>query len=103
MTNLSNETHIINWQDLVIEVRYQPNWLGEGGGYAIAHLDITCITPSRHPLPFTETGYRSRFLHHEEVDEAGGAVAYVTAWLDEASKSRVWSDLKSRNRQLTLF
>ena len=102
MRVVTEEIHTLEWQDLVIEVRYQPNWTGEGED-TIAHFDITCIHPERHPLPFTETGYRSHFLRPELVEEQGGPVAFVVAWLAEASKAREWKDFIRANRQLSLF
>jgi hypothetical protein len=102
MRVVTEEIHTLEWQGLVIEVRYQPNWTGEGQD-AIAHLDITCVRPERHPLPFTETGYRSHFLQPGVVEGQGGPVVYVAAWLAEASRTREWDDYIRANRQLSLF
>lgn len=102
MSDTPVEIHIMTWQDLTIEVRYKPNYFGEGDD-AIAHLDITCIQPNRHPLPFSETGYRSHFLRRSWIEGIGGPVDFVTAWLLEASSKRGWQELKTKHRQLSLF
>lgn len=45
-----------------------------------AHLEI--VTADRSPHPISETGYRSHFCPRVEVEDAGGPLAYVTAWLE---------------------
>lgn len=92
--------HRLIWQDFVIEIIHTSNFCAQIG---LDHLSITCLSPARAALPFTETGYRSCFLHGELVIRAGGAVAYVTAWLDEASQSRTWADQLEKSRQGSLF
>ena len=55
------ETFRVEWSDISIEIRYEPNWLNLDIGYDTAHLAIVSIAPDRAPLPITETGYRSHF------------------------------------------
>jgi hypothetical protein len=92
----------ITWQGITIKVRYTPCWF-EMPGYETAHLEVSAIAPDRAPLPFTETGYRSHFLPAEQIDSAGGPVAYVLAWLEEAAKSPAWQGHVNIAQQLTLF
>lgn len=66
----------IDWRGQGITVRWCPEWLG---GYT-AHLEI--VTPDRSPHPISETGYRSYFCPRKLVEDAGGPVAFVTAWLE---------------------
>lgn len=68
-----------------------------------AHFDIRSITPARAALPFTETGYRSHFVHPSEVEAVGGPDAYVLAWLNEASGSQQWREFEAAGQQLSLF
>jgi hypothetical protein len=91
------------WEGITIEVCYQPYWLSEASGYDVAHLDILSVAPAKAPLPFTETGYRSRFLTRGEVADAGGPDAFVRGWLDEAAQSAEWKEQVARSRQMTLF
>tara|TARA_R110002051_G_scaffold269600_1_gene329804 strand:+ start:17037 stop:17360 length:324 start_codon:yes stop_codon:yes gene_type:complete len=95
-----------DWQGIIIEVVYEPNWLGMAdrtGNLPSAHLDIRSIKPERAPLPITETGYRSHFLHPDEIDELGGPVAYVEAWLNEMARSSEWQESLEASKQLSLF
>ncbi len=99
-------TTIIAWESITIEVVYERNWLNLGNPeheIAQAHFDIRSVNPERAPLPITETGYRSHFVHPSEVDELGGPSAYVVAWLGEASRQPEWRAIEQRNRQLSLF
>lgn len=99
------EIDALLWQGVVIEITFEENWLHQPRSpeRAVAHLTVTTVTPKRTPLPITETGYRSHFLHPSEVTEAGGAVAYVRAWLDDMAQSREWKTYEQASRQLSLF
>jgi orotate phosphoribosyltransferase len=54
-------------------------------------------------LPITETGYLSHFVAADAIDEAGGPVAYVVAWLDRAAQDKEWKSRIEAQRQLSLF
>lgn len=88
-------THRAVWHGIELEIRHDGNFLGMGRD----HVEVESIQPARAPLPITETGYRSAFPAHGAVEAAGGPVALVLAWLDEAAKDRKWQ----RERQLSLF
>lgn len=95
-----------DWQGITIEVVYEPNWLNlanRHGSLPSAHLDIRSIAPERAPLPITETGYRSHFLHSEEIEVAGGPAAYVETWLNVMAESAEWQAHEVSSRQLSLF
>lgn len=95
-----------DWQGITIEVVYEPNWLNianRDSDLPSAHLDIRSVKPERAPLPITETGYRSHFLHPEAIEEVGGPVAYVEAWLNDMARSSEWREYQGRSRQLSLF
>lgn len=66
-------------------------------------MTVTSVAPERAKLPITETGYRSHFLSKGVVEAAGGPTACVTAWLDEAAKSKAWQRHEAESRQLSLF
>lgn len=97
------EIHGLEWRGIGIEIRYEPDWLGCVREDRVCHFDIEAITPERSPLPITETGYRSHFANPVEIDEAGGPVAFVTAWLDAAAQAPAWKEKEQAARQLTLF
>ena len=94
----------VNWQGIALEIRFERNWLGSPPSeFHPSHLEIQTTAPEREPLPITETGYRSHFVAAEDIDEAGGPVPYVTAWLDHAANSKEWKARAEAQRQLSLF
>ncbi len=98
------ETSRATWEGIEIEVRFERNWLGSPpSDYHPSHLEVEAIAPARAELPITETGYRSHFLSPDEVDEAGGPVAYVIDALNEAAKGKEWKARQAAQRQLSLF
>lgn len=101
----SIEVHALHWRGVDIEITFERDWLSIAREHDLAasHLTVTAIQPKRAPLPITETGYRSHFLHFEDIDEAGGPVGYVQAWLDSMARSREWLDHEGASRQLSLF
>ncbi len=96
---------VLLWQGVTIEVSYEESWLGMERSHdrAIAHLSITAIEPKRSRLPISETGYRSHFVHPDEVAADGGPLAYVRARLDGMARSREWLAYQQTSRQLSLF
>lgn len=101
----SIEVHALHWRGVDIEITFERDWLSIALDHYLAasHLTVTAVQPKRAPLPITETGYRSHFLSFEEVDQAGGPVAYVGAWLDHMAHSREWNAQEQTSRQLSLF
>lgn len=94
------------WGGITLSISYEADWLGSGArgsAFATAHLEIWSIAPERSPLPMTETGYRSHFLAQGVVEEAGGASAYVLAWLEHDAQGRQWREQQAKGRQLSLF
>jgi len=87
----------IDWQGICLTVSHKPNWTGCG----FDHIEIT--SRNRAPFPISETGYRSHFLHGDEIRRYGDATAYVQAWLDEAGHTTAWQRIDQETRQLTLF
>ena len=97
--NIRYETYQISWQGIALLVRWAPKWTT--GIYEIAHLEIK--SRNRQPLPITETGYRSHFIHREHVEGTGGPVAYACDWLDHEAQSEAWKQVQEEARQLSLF
>lgn len=85
------ETHSITWRGIRIEITYTPERFG-----LVDHIELD--SGDKTPLPVTETGYRSDHLPIGNVEAAGGAVAYVTAWLDHEAERTGWD-----GAQLSLF
>jgi hypothetical protein len=102
---MMNDTATItrqNWNGIEIEVSWKPDWLSFDDGTGTGHLEIRSVRPEREPLPMTETGYRSHFLHPSIIDNHGGPDAYVAAWLQKEAVTPEWlaSDLKHRQGSL---
>jgi hypothetical protein len=51
----------------------------------------------------TETGYRSHFCGTPLIDDEGGPVAFVRAWLDHAADTPEWKAKEAAARQFSLF
>lgn len=94
------ESHTIQWQGLSLRVDYHPAW----GGLPrcrVAHLEVIAVP--RVPLPITETGYKSLFCPPDQIEDMGGAVAYVEAWLEHAARQPEWREAQVKAAQLSLF
>lgn len=85
------EQHKITWRGIALNITFKPDWLNVAD-----HIELE--TDGRVPLPVTETGYRSHFMPVGRVMAYGGAVAYVTDWLEAEAKRMGWS-----GAQLSLF
>ncbi len=96
-------TEALVWEGVTLSIAYEPSWMATSEDYGPAHLEIRVVEPERAPLPITETGYRSHFLARGIVEGAGGPVAYVRAWLDEAAREPEWKQAQARLAQLSLF
>lgn len=85
------ERHKITWRGIGIEITFTPEKFG-----MTDHIELH--SERKAPLPVTETGYRSHFVTAGAVAHHGGAVAFVTAWLDHEAQRTGWS-----GAQLSLF
>ena len=85
------EQHNITWRGVKLEITFTPEKFG-----LVDHFEIRA--EGRAPLPVTETGYRSHFIPSGTIAAHGGAVAFVTAWLDHEALRIGWG-----GAQLSLF
>ncbi len=105
---MNNDYQIItkNWRGIEIEIRWQASYVEFEDGKDLGHLEIESIKPRRAALPVTETGYRSHFIDAKSVINAGGPVAYVEAWFEDAGTTKCWHKCQARqaaSNQLSLF
>ncbi|RUS63670.1 hypothetical protein EGN72_03235 [Pseudorhodobacter sp. E13] len=91
------------WQGIGLHIRYNACWLGRCAGLRTHHVELR--SEGKVKLPVTATGYRSLFLHGEDpfADWGGDVVAFVSDWLDDASRSADWQRYVEESRQLSLF
>ncbi|NCN84215.1 MAG: hypothetical protein GW808_05655 [Sphingomonadales bacterium] len=101
--NTEYEIQKITWDGIEIEVRWASNWMDFDDGTSVGHLEIQSVSPQKHPLPMTETGYRSHFIHADEINQFGGALNYIESWLAAESKSNKWLERKAVFSQLALL
>ncbi|MBL8554593.1 MAG: hypothetical protein JNL41_09975 [Phenylobacterium sp.] len=99
-------SELMIWEGITIQVCFEADWLGleaSGAGRPWSHLELQVMDPKGAPLPVTDTGYWSQFLAPGEVEEAGGAVALITAQLEEFSHTKTWRVRRARWEQQDLF
>lgn len=101
--NTDYETQKITWGGIEIEIRWASNWMDFDDGTSMGHLEIQSIAPEHCPLPMTETGYRSHFIHADELNESGCALNFVEDWLAEESNCNKWLERKFAFDQMELF
>lgn len=92
-------TYKIAWRDILIVIRHELDYLWKG----TSRIEIHVVRPKRTSIPITETGYRSHFIDTIELINAGGAVTFVTAWLDREALSKEWQKRDIARRQGDLF
>lgn len=85
----------ISWEGIRIDLSYT----GHSYCSPFYHLEVKAT----ERLPITETGYRSHFMHPDEMALWASPEAFVRDWLDETAKSTEWKDYRSQSRQLSLF
>jgi hypothetical protein len=91
--------HRLTWCGVRLAVRLTRNCFGY-----YDHLEVRVLaSPEARPIPITDTGYRSHFLPIGEVEEAGGASAYLRVWLEQEACSSAYRRALARWRQLELF
>ena len=101
---MSYSKEIIIWQNIELEIRYNPNYCAAlEGDNAMAHIEVSVLCPVKHPLPITETGYKSHFIHRVTVEGYGGATEFVLAWLEHEAQKPAWKILSEASRQGELF
>ena len=87
----------IVWDGISVGITYHKRrWNSE-----FDHIEL--LAEDRHPLPVTETGYRSHFLHAGIVEDYDGPENFVRAWLDHEAGSEDWKQRKEAARQMSLF
>lgn len=96
MKEFSYTLHRLSWREIEITIRYCPDSFAS---YAHIEIESAC----RSPLPISETGYRSHFTRREQVEEAGGPVAFIEAILDECAGDKGWKAAEAARKQLSLF
>ena len=74
----THERHHITWRGQKLVIHWCPDWSLDP-----AQGQLEVLSENRDPHPLSKTGYLSHFLPPSDVADAGGPVAYTTAWLTE--------------------
>jgi hypothetical protein len=82
-----------------IRITHARDYLASG----MDHIEVESVKPKRAVLPVTETGYRSHFMPALDLINAGGAVAFVRAWLDREAAGKQWQRQTTARSQGDLF
>lgn len=85
-----------DWHGITVSVCHTPNWMNISD-----HIEVR--SGGRVPLPITSTGYKSHFLHAEQLEDFRDAGEYVCAWLDHAAEADSWKQAENDRKQLSLF
>lgn len=86
---------VIEWCGISVEINHVPDWPGHG----YQHIELRAA----QMLPVTETGYRSHYIHNDEIALFENAEAFVIEWLDEYAKDPEWLRHVEASKQLNFF
>ena len=92
-------THWFNWRHLRCKLQETPHYLRHG--WTMLQLEV--IAARTTPCPLTTTGYLAHGLDADELVRHGGAVAFMTAWMDREAANRPYQEREFRWRQGELF
>lgn len=92
-------TERFTWRGIEMTATHTPNYISTGW----SHLELRVVKPKGMPVPITDTGYLSHFLAEDDLNAAGGAVSFFTAWLEREANSKAYAKALTRWRQLDLF
>lgn len=85
----------LTWEGIAIALTVHDKTYGD----AFRHLELRAT----EPLPITETGYRSHFIHKDELALWDSPEAFVLDWLNDAARDPGWQARRMQSRQLSLF
>ena len=92
-------THWFTWRHVRFKLLETSQW----GGDAFTLLQLEAVASRDTATPLTTTGYLAHGVDSEALSLAGGAVAYITAWLDRDAATRAYKDREFHWRQGDLF
>lgn len=93
------ETVTFTWRDVSCRVEHIRDWRIEGW----SRLTLRVTHPRGAPLPVTESGYVEHQLDEDELNAAGGPVAFFAAWFDRMAATPRYADALYRWKQGNLF
>lgn len=99
------DVQTFSWRGIKIELKVSVPYrtFREVYGYDMYHIAVSSVEPKEAPLPISDTGYRSIWLAQPQLEEFGGALNYVTEYLEHEGKSGKWKQQEEAARQYQLF
>ncbi|MGD9830674.1 MAG: hypothetical protein AB7U66_18285 [Hyphomicrobiaceae bacterium] len=92
-------THWFTWRHLRCKLDETCNFLSLGWTL----LQLRVIAARDTPCPITTTGFLAHQIDAEALAAAGGAVAFMSAWMDREAESKAYTAAMLRWRQGDLF
>ena len=92
-------THWFRWRHVTCKVVEKPNQFGN----CDTLLELHVIAARDTPVPITSTGFLAHFMATAALSNAGGPVAFFTAWMDREAKSKDYQRAEFLWRQGDLF
>jgi hypothetical protein len=94
---IQRQTHWFTWRHL----RCKAEQIPYPQGWTVLRLDI--IAARDTPDPVTKTGTLNHAVRPDELADAGGAVAYLTAWITRNARTGTYQKTEFLWRQGDLF
>ncbi len=79
-------THWFRWRHLTCKVQATEHYLNHG--WTLLQLEL--IAARDTPCPITTTGYLAHGIDAGELTQAGGAVAFMTTWMDREARTKAY-------------
>ncbi len=92
-------THWFTWRHIRFKLTETPN--PSFNGWIVLRLDA--IASRDTPVPVTPTGFLMHTMETETLADAGGAVAFITDWLDRQAGTKAYQEREFLWRQGDLF
>ena len=82
MKKRNTETHLLDWNGMLLEITYEPLWLpAHIIGEDLSRLEVKSIYPTHAPLPIARNGFYAHTLAASIITAAGGPVNYIDVML----------------------
>ncbi len=91
-------THTLTWRGVLLTVEHHLDFLIDGN----SRLRVSVTWPIDALTPITWNGPCSLDVDTEVVSLAGGAVAFVTDWIDTEALKPSWKSTDVKSHQLKL-
>lgn len=88
-------THWFTWRHIRCKVCVTPDYIQKG--WTMLQLEI--IAARDTPCPISTTGYLAYGIDADELDAAGGTVAFMTGWLNREAAKKAYQKAEFRWRQ----